>query len=66
MAEIVRPDNDPIVQQWRQAVAALGRVSALADEWLVMCGATEWPDDLPTAVWADAGRIIRAALDGAE
>jgi len=43
--------------------ATLAKVAALADEWAAMCGVNEWPDDLPTAVWADAGRAIRAALE---
>ena len=46
-----------------KALATLARVRVLADEWSAMCAANEWPDDLPTAVWADAGRAIRAALE---
>jgi len=42
---------------------AIERVRTLADEWAALCGVNEWTDDLPTAVWADAGRAIRAALE---
>ena len=33
MAEIIRPDNDPIVEQWRQLKTVLERVQKLSDAW---------------------------------
>jgi len=53
MAEIVRPDNDPIVEQWRQAVAALARVEKVCDN------ADAFGDEIEVA-------DIRAAMDGEE
>jgi hypothetical protein len=53
MAEIIRPDNDPIVEQWRRAVAALERVATVCDD------AEFFGDEIEVV-------DIRAALDGAE
>ena len=50
MAEIEIPDNHPLVEQWRQAVAALARVSALCDEW----------------GYTSEAEQVRDALDGGE
>jgi hypothetical protein len=33
MAEIVRPDSDPVVEQWRQLMTVLERVQKLSDVW---------------------------------
>lgn len=68
MCEVVHADNDPVVEQWRQATAAITRVEALATAWA--CGGP-WSDnpDLNQITWRvldTAASQIRKALDGEE
>ena len=50
MTEIIHADNDPIVEQWRQAVAALARVEERCQQM---------------RLWGDAGRHAATFIENA-
>jgi len=59
MAEVIRPDNVPVVEQWRQLMTVLERVQRLSDAW---DAATDMQFVSFNAVRDD----LRQALEGGE
>ena len=65
MSDIIHADGDPVVEQWRKAVATLARLEALADSWTCEGPWTDHPDidQIGWRVLHTAGAEIRRVLN---